>query len=112
MPNRLRQATGPRSEANQAASSGRASRLTGSFDEFNFGRELLHEGRLLPVGDGLTTTQYSTGDLCALLDGDLDDDKQLDSAMQRVSGVLRRNLADQLSSAAIGDDVALLRLHY
>jgi len=92
--------------------SGRALRLTGSFDEFNFDRNLLHEGKLLPVGEGLTTTQYSTVDLHALSDSDLDDDKQIDSAMQRVSGVLMRNLADKLSSAAIEDDVAILKQHF
>jgi len=86
--------------------SGRALRLTGSFDEFNFDREIL------PVGEGLTTTQYSTVDLHALSDSDLDDDKQIDSAMQRVSGVLMRNLADKLSSAAIEDDVAILKQHF
>ncbi|RQO61882.1 hypothetical protein DBR47_07110 [Paucibacter sp. KBW04] len=100
------------SEAIQAAGGGRVLALNGSFDEFNFDLELLHEGKPLPVGDGPGATQYSTVDLHALLDGDAEDDSQLDSAMQRVSGVLMRNLADKLSSAAIGDDVAMLKLHF
>lgn len=99
-----------RKETNQAASSSRALRLTGSFDEFNFGRELLHDGKLRPVGEGLTTTQYSTVDLHALLAFD-DGDARLDFAIQRISGVLARNLVDKLS-AAIEDDVAMLKQHF
>ncbi|MBB4845909.1 xanthine/uracil permease [Paucibacter oligotrophus] len=99
------------SEAIQAAGGGRVLALNGSFDEFNFDLELLHEGPPLPLG--LTAMPYSTVDLHALLDGDNDEDgSRLDSAMQGVSGVLMRNLADKLSSTAISDDMALLRLHF
>jgi len=34
-------------------------RLNGSFDELNFSRELLQEGKLRPVGEGVTTPPYS-----------------------------------------------------
>ncbi|ALT76010.1 uracil-xanthine permease family protein [Paucibacter sp. KCTC 42545] len=112
------------SEAIQAAGGGRLLVIRGSFDEFNFDLELLHEGEPLRVGaaagdvsvDGVAAAVPL--DLDALMNSSDDDadaaemERQLDAAMARVSGVLMRHLADKLSSASLGTGQAVLRLHF
>lgn len=100
------------SEAIQAAGGGRLLVIRGSFDEFNFDLELLHEGEPLPVGaaDPAQGAAPAVPDLDALMLSD--DDSQLDAAMARVSGVLMRHLADKLSSASLGSGHAVLKLHF
>jgi len=109
------------SEAIQAAGGGRLLVIRGSFDEFNFDLELLHEGEPLRLGgsaarsdDGSAgaATAEAPLDLDALMDSDEDIERQLDAAMARVSGVLIRHLADKLSSASLGAGQAVLRLHF
>lgn len=116
------------SEAIQAAGGGRLLVIRGSFDEFNFDLELLHEGEPLrlggsaaAVGDGSEGAGAADAplDLDALMNIDSTDaedaaemERQLDAAMARVSGVLIRHLADKLSSASLGAGQAVLRLHF
>ncbi|WIV97159.1 uracil-xanthine permease family protein [Kinneretia aquatilis] len=110
------------SEAIQAAGGGRLLVIRGSFDEFNFDLELLHEGEPLRLGGsaagsgdgsaGAAATAEAPLDLDALMDSDEDIERQLDAAMARVSGVLIRHLADKLSSASLGAGQAVLRLHF
>ncbi|MEL4179600.1 uracil-xanthine permease family protein [Roseateles sp. PN1] len=114
------------SEAIQAAGGGRLLVIRGSFDEFNFDLELLHEGEPLRVGAAAAESgEGSAGngaavplDLDALMNSSDDDadaaemERQLDAAMARVSGVLMRHLADKLSSASLGTGQAVLRLHF
>lgn len=91
-------------EALAAAGRGRPLSMQGRFDEFNLDIELLHEGEALPLG------AEAAPDIDALLDGE--DDSALDAAMQRVSSVLLRHLADKVESSDIGGGHALLRLHF
>lgn len=110
------------SEAIQAAGGGRLLVIRGSFDEFNFDLELLHEGEPLRLGGsaagsgdgsaGTAATAEAPLDLDALMDSDEDIERQLDAAMARVSGVLIRHLADKLSSTSLGAGQAVLRLHF
>ena len=116
------------SEAIQAAGGGRLLVIRGSFDEFNFDLELLHEGEPLRLGGSAAGSgDGSAGegaaeaplDLDALMNIDSTDaddaaemERQLDAAMARVSGVLIRHLADKLSSASLGAGQAVLRLHF
>ncbi|MDC8772305.1 uracil-xanthine permease family protein [Roseateles albus] len=110
------------SESIQAAGGGRLLVIRGSFDEFNFNLELIHEGEPLSVGAAAGDASADTGsattvplDLDALMNSDEDDvdiKSQLDAAMARVSGVLMRHLADKLSSASLGEGQAVLRLHF
>ncbi|MCZ8077304.1 MAG: hypothetical protein O9341_24555, partial [Paucibacter sp.] len=113
------------SEAIQAAGGGRLLVIRGSFDEFNFDLELLHEGEPLRVGAAAEPGDGSAGaaavppDLDSLMNIDSTDaddaaemERQLDAAMARVSGVLIRHLADKLSSASLGTGQAVLRLHF
>nr|WP_295083260.1 solute carrier family 23 protein [uncultured Roseateles sp.] len=113
------------SEAIQAAGGGRLLVIRGSFDEFNFDLELLHEGEPLRVGaaaaesnDGSAGATAVPLDLDALMNSSDDDadaaeiERQLDAAMARVSGVLIRHLADKLSSASLGTGQTVLRLHF
>ncbi|MEY2953091.1 MAG: hypothetical protein RLZZ401_1178 [Pseudomonadota bacterium] len=81
--------------------------VRGSFDEFNLTLELSHTGapfHLEPVA-------HQPTDLGALWDAD---DAAIDAAMQRVSAVLLRHLADQVSAEPnpAGTDGAVLRLHF
>ncbi|WP_349744434.1 solute carrier family 23 protein [Roseateles cavernae] len=91
-------------EALAAAGRGRPLSLQGRFDEFNLDIELLHEGPALPLAGG------QAPNMDALLDGD--DEAALDAAMQRVSSVLLRHLADKVESSGIGGGHAVLRLHF
>ncbi|MCX2863476.1 hypothetical protein OOZ63_16720 [Paucibacter sp. PLA-PC-4] len=91
-------------EALAAAGRGRPCSLRGDFDEFNLDIELLHEGPALPLSAG------QAPDIDAWLNGD--DDSALDVAMQRVSSVLLRHLADRVESRDIGGGHAVLRLHF
>ncbi|MCV2361893.1 purine/pyrimidine permease [Paucibacter sp. DJ1R-11] len=106
------------SEAIQAAGGGRLLVIRGSFDEFNFDLELLHEGKPLRLGAAAEPSDGSAGaaavplDLDALMNSDEDIERQLDAAMARVSGVLIRHLADKLSSGSLGTGQAVLRLHF
>lgn len=117
------------SEAIQAAGGGRLLVIRGSFDEFNFDLELLHEGEPLQLGAsaagsgdgsaGAAAAVEAPLDLDALMNIDSTDadnaaemERQLDAAMARVSGVLIRHLADKLSSASLGSGQAVLRLHF
>jgi len=110
------------SEAIQAAGGGRLLVIRGSFDEFNFDLELLHEGEPLRVSVSAGDASGDAGsaaavplDLDALMnsdDADVDIEGHLDAAMARVSRVLIRHLADKLSSAGLGAGQAVLRLHF
>lgn len=110
------------SEAIQAAGGGRLLVIRGSFDEFNFDLELLHEGEPLRVegtaagseagSAGAAATAEAPLDLDALMDSDEDIERHLDAAMARVSGVLIRHLADKLSSASLGSGQTVLKLHF
>ena len=100
------------SEVIQAAGGGRLLVIRGSFDEFNFDPESLHEGEPLQVGHAAGDASADAGgalavpfDLDALMNSDIADvdiESRLDAAMVRVSGVLLRHLADKLSSAKLG----------
>lgn len=93
-------------EAIDAAGQGRALSLRGSFDEFSLDLELLHAGEPLILEPG---SQMRDSEMGELLDGD---DAALEAAMQRVSSVLIRHLADKVSSSRMPDGYALLRLHF
>jgi len=117
------------SEAIQAGGCGRLLVIRGIFDEFKFDLGLLHEGEPLRLGGsaagsgdgsaGAAAVTEAPLDLDALMDIDSTDaedaaelERQLDAAMARVSGVLIRHLADKLSSASLGPEQAVLRLHF
>lgn len=82
--------------------------ISGSFDEFNLDIEIEHSGDALALpGSGSARAPLPT---MTLLDADAAD---FDAAMQGLSGVLLRHLADRVSvRAAEGRAAATLRLHF
>lgn len=94
-------------EAITASGGRQVTGLMGSFDEFNFELSLRHTGEPLFL-DALE--QHAPHDAEALWDADAE---ALEAAMQRVSGVLLRHLADRVTGeAGSGDKPASLHLHF
>jgi xanthine permease XanP len=94
-------------EAITASGNRQVTGILGSFDEFNFELALRHTGEPLFL-DALA--HHAPHDAEALWEADAE---ALEAAMQRVSGVLLRHLADRVSGeAASGGNAATLHLHF
>lgn len=95
-------------EAIVAAGERKVMAISGSFDEFNLDIVIEHSGAplALPTQPGNAALAHPAD----LLDAD---DAAFETALQSLSGVLLRRLADRISvSAADGGKLASLRLHF
>jgi hypothetical protein len=94
-------------EAITASGGRQVTGIQGSFDEFNFELALRHSGEPLFLDQ---LEHHAPGDAEALWDADAD---ALEAAMQRVSGVLLRHLADRVTGeAGVAGKPATLHLHF
>lgn len=94
-------------EAITASGGRQVTGIQGSFDEFNFELALRHTGEPLFLDQ---LEHHAPGDAEALWDADAD---ALEAAMQRVSGVLLRHLADRVTGeAGVAGKPATLHLHF
>jgi hypothetical protein len=94
-------------EAISASGGRQVTGIQGSFDEFNFELALQHTGDPLFLE---RLEHHAPGDAEALWDADAE---ALEAAMQRVSGVLLRHLADRVTGeAASNGNYATLHLHF